>query len=39
MSDSILYLIVFALGLAAGYCVREYMSRKRHRRARERVLY
>jgi hypothetical protein len=32
MSDSILFLIVFALGFASGYGVREYMSRKRRRR-------
>ena len=27
--------LVFALGLACGYGVREYISRARHRRARE----
>ena len=39
MPDIIFYLFVFALGFAAGYGVREYMSRKRHRRAREQAGY
>jgi hypothetical protein len=39
MPDIVLYLIVFALGFGAGYGVREYMSRKRHRRAREQAGY
>jgi hypothetical protein len=32
-------LITFLLGLAVGYGVREQMSRKRHRRYRERIGY
>jgi hypothetical protein len=39
MPDIVLYLIVFALGFVGGYGVREYMSRKRHRRAREQAGY
>jgi hypothetical protein len=39
MPDIFFYLFVFALGFAAGYGVREYMSRKRHRRAREQAGY
>jgi len=35
MPDMVAYLIVLALGFAAGYGVREQMSRQRHRRARE----
>ena len=35
MPDTFFYLIVLALGFAGGYGVREYMSRRRHRRARE----
>src|SRR5262249_7216555 len=35
MLDTIVYLILLALGFAGGYGVREYMSRRRHRRARE----
>jgi hypothetical protein len=31
MPDIIAYLIVFALGFAGGYAVREQMSRKRRR--------
>jgi len=39
MPDIIFYLVVFALGFAGGYSVREYMSRKRHRRARQQAGY
>jgi len=37
MSDTAIILVIFALGFAAGYGVREQMSRQRHRRARERA--
>jgi hypothetical protein len=33
MPDTVVYLIVLALGFAGGYGVRDYMSRKRHRDA------
>jgi len=33
------FLIGCALGFGIGYAVREYMSRKRHRRAREQAGY
>jgi hypothetical protein len=39
MLDTIVYLILLALGFAGGYGVREYMSRRRHRRAREQAGY
>jgi len=39
MPDTIVYLIVLALGFAGGYGVRECMSRRRHRRAREQAGY
>jgi hypothetical protein len=32
MPDIVVYLVVFGLGFAAGYAVREYISRQRHRR-------
>jgi len=38
MPDMIAYLIVFAFGLAAGYGVRDYVSRKRRRDAAARRL-
>jgi hypothetical protein len=36
---TIVFLIGLGLGFGIGYGVREYMSRKRHRRAREQVGY
>jgi hypothetical protein len=39
MPDTAIIFVIFALGFAAGYGVREYMSRKRHRRAREQAGY
>jgi hypothetical protein len=35
MPDIVVYLVVFGLEFAAGYAVREYISRQRHRRRRE----
>jgi hypothetical protein len=35
MPELTITFVIFALGFAGGYGVREYMSRKRHRRARE----
>jgi hypothetical protein len=35
MPELAITFVIFALGFGAGYGVREQMSRKRHRRARE----
>lgn len=39
MPDIAAILVVFGLGFALGYFVREQISRKRHRRVRERAGY
>jgi hypothetical protein len=36
---TIVFLIGLGIGFGAGYGIREYMSRKRHRRAREQAGY